>query len=139
MKDQPIPEAVQGLLPLDSSSSQPNKNGNNCHTSIGERNKPHQFGSPFMNYFKPRRNYVGYYFRDDAGRETEKKYVRDIEPRLNLVEYSKDDVGREIEKKLVRDFELKPNDNDNEDGPKVQRLYAEEFETALGHAAIYHE
>ncbi|KAG2703468.1 hypothetical protein I3843_06G130100 [Carya illinoinensis] len=146
MKDEPMPEALQGLLPLDSSPSQPNKNAN-CHTSMGARNKDQvlveyfelENGKPFVKNFKPRPNYVEYYSKDNVGRETEKKYVRDFKPRPNYVEYySKDDVGGQTKKSFVRDFELKSNKDD--DGPEVQRLYEKEIETTPDHTNyIYHE
>lgn len=112
MKDQPMPEALQGLLPLDSSPSQPNKNAN-CHTSMGARNKDQvlveyfelENGKPFLKNFKPRPNLVEYFSKDNVGRETEKKYVRDFEPRPNLVEYfSIDDLGRETKKNICSGF-----------------------------------
>jgi hypothetical protein len=104
MKDQPMPEAIQGLVHLDSAPSQPTKNANCDHSSMGTRNK----NQPFAEDFEPRPN-ISAYNDDDVGREKEKKFVKDFEPRPNLSAYDDDDVGQETEKKFVKDFDPRPD------------------------------
>jgi hypothetical protein len=58
MKDQPMPEAIQGLVHRDSAPSQPTKNANcdHDHPSMGTRNK----NQPFAEDFEPRPNVSAY-------------------------------------------------------------------------------
>ncbi|KAE8008509.1 hypothetical protein FH972_005014 [Carpinus fangiana] len=101
MKDQPMPEAIQGLVHRDSAPSQPTKNANcdHDHPSMGTRNK----NQPFAGDFEPRPN-VSSYNDDDVGQE-EKKFVKDFEPRPSASAYNDDDVDQ----KFVKDIEPRPD------------------------------
>lgn len=99
MKDQPMPEAIQGLVHRDSTPSQPTKNASCDHPSVGTRNK----NQPFAEDFEPRPSVTSYH--DDDVDQEEKKFVKDFEPRPSASAYNDDDVDQ----KFVKDFEPRPD------------------------------
>ena len=103
MKDQPMPEAIHGLVQLDSSPSKLSKNAN-CHTSEGARK--HKSEKPFDKDFEPRPSVTAY--ANDVGPETKNKFVKDFEPRPSITAYV-NDVGPETKNKFVKDFEPRPS------------------------------
>ncbi|XP_041016289.1 organ-specific protein P4-like [Juglans microcarpa x Juglans regia] len=126
MKEQPMPEALQVLVPeLDSSPSQLNKNADDCHTSeLGvEINKLDQLVEDFKH----------------KDHDHKQHFVKDFEPRPNVSPYDGDDiVGHESEKKFVKDFEPRPKAyTDDLVQASKERTFAEEFEQAPD-ASIYH-
>ncbi|KAB1207262.1 Organ-specific protein S2 [Morella rubra] len=119
MKEQPMPEAIQGLLHQDSSPSQLNKDAN-CHTAMEARNKDHQHVEDLINT------------------KIEKPFVKDFEPRPNVSAYNDDDAGHETEEKFVKDFEPRPNVSAYNDNDKPKEEKQPEFEPAPD-TTIYHE
>ncbi|XP_041014210.1 organ-specific protein S2-like [Juglans microcarpa x Juglans regia] len=129
MKEQPMPEALQVLVPLDSSPSQLNKNADDCHTpELGaEINKLDQLVEDF---------------KHKADHDHKQRFVKDFEPRPNISAYGgDDDIVHESEKKFIKDFEPRPNisayTDDHVHGSK-ERAFAEEFEQTPD-VTIYHE
>ncbi|XVE66951.1 hypothetical protein DITRI_Ditri08aG0121000 [Diplodiscus trichospermus] len=126
MKDEPMPEAIEGLLRVDAISSTNEKT--NCHTPRGLEIKQEKiivedFEGPRVNIgdeknkksfaddFEPRPNVSAY--GDDADLKGEKSssFAKDFEPRPNVSAYhSDDDAGHKAEKKsFTSEFEPKPN------------------------------
>uniref|UniRef100_A0A5B7BV51 Putative organ-specific protein P4-like isoform X1 n=1 Tax=Davidia involucrata TaxID=16924 RepID=A0A5B7BV51_DAVIN len=108
MKDQPMPEAIQGLVHEGSVSPLKNKK-TDCHTSTEERNDDHtelEKQKHFDEDFEPRHNVLVY--NDGTKLTEEKSFVKDFEPRPNLSVYH-DDAGLKEEKSFDKDFEPRPN------------------------------
>ncbi|KAF5443507.1 hypothetical protein F2P56_036057 [Juglans regia] len=131
MKEEPKPEALQVLVPLDSSPSQLNKNADDCHTpELGaEINKLDQLVEDF---------------KHKADHDHHKqRFVKDFEPRPNVSAYDGDnDVGHESEKKFIKDFEPRPNVSaytDDHVHSSKERAFAEEFDQQTPDVSIYHE
>ncbi|KAG6651779.1 hypothetical protein CIPAW_06G136300 [Carya illinoinensis] len=106
MKEQPMPEALQVLVPLDSSPSQLNKNADDCHTSeLGaEINKLDQLVEDFKHKDHDHKQRFG-----DIGHESEKKFVKDFKPRPNLSAYTDDHVHGSKERAFAEEFEQAPD------------------------------
>ncbi|XVE66948.1 hypothetical protein DITRI_Ditri08aG0120700 [Diplodiscus trichospermus] len=128
MKDEPMPEAIKGLLRVDAVSSTNEKT--DCHTPRGLEIKEEKiivedFEGPrvnvgaekkkktksFANDFEPRPNASAY--GDDAdlkGEKSSSSFAKDIEPRPNVSAYGgDDDAGLKGEKKsFTREFESEP-------------------------------
>ena len=100
MKDQPMPEAIQGLIHQGGSVSPVSNKKRDCHTSTDAKEKP------FVKDFEPRPNLSAY--SDDTKLTGEKSFVKDFEPRPNVSAYG-DDAGLKDEKAFVKDFEPRPN------------------------------
>ncbi|KAK6916551.1 Organ specific protein [Dillenia turbinata] len=114
MRDQPMPEAIQGLVRSKSLSNE------NCHTSADTINKvllveefEHKAEKPFTEDFEPRPN-VSVYDNDVKPTE-EKSFIKDFEPRPNVSVYD-NDIGLKEKEAFDKDFEPRPNvsvyDND---------------------------
>ncbi|XP_034681804.1 organ-specific protein P4-like [Vitis riparia] len=105
MKDEPMPKAIQGLLPEDQSSSLLSKKPN-CQTMPGARN-----GGDIVKGFEPKKEKVFWVYDDEDAKLTkEKSFVKDLEPRTNVSAYhDKVATKEEKEKPFVGDFEPRPN------------------------------
>ncbi|XP_010065392.2 organ-specific protein S2 [Eucalyptus grandis] len=106
MKEEPMPEAIEGLLHVSNSASDqphltslPKKKDADCHGD----NKLED-DKQFAGDFEPRPNISAY--GDDAKLQ-EKKFAEDFEPRPNISAYGDD--TRLKEKKFVEDFEPRSN------------------------------
>ncbi|XP_022762312.1 organ-specific protein S2-like [Durio zibethinus] len=131
MKDQPMPEAIEGLIRVDAVSSSSSSSSNektNCHTPTSfelreekiivedfERARPQgddrKRKPSFADDFEPRPNISAY--GDDANLKGKKSsaFTVDFEPRPNVSSYGEDgDAGLKGEKKsFTSDFEPGPN------------------------------
>ncbi|KAI4295537.1 hypothetical protein L6164_035576 [Bauhinia variegata] len=104
MKDQAMPEAIQGLLNLDSDIQSETKHKTHEHKCeeplVAETNK----NKVFAGEFEPRPNISAY--KDGE----EKKFIKDFEPKPSFWVYDEEDkVGS------VNDFEPRPNVSAYED------------------------
>ncbi|KAG6709544.1 hypothetical protein I3842_06G137200 [Carya illinoinensis] len=107
MKEQPMPEALQILVSLDSSPSQLNKNADDYHMSeLGaEINKLDQLVEDFKHKDHDHKQRFG-----DVGHDqSEKKFVKDFEPRPNLSAYTDDQVHGSKERAFAEEFEQAPD------------------------------
>ncbi|XP_034927395.1 organ-specific protein P4 isoform X3 [Populus alba] len=121
MKDQPMPEAIQGLIRATTSSPVSNEKAD-CHTfkSNEKDNFVKDFGPqpsatsydnvkgerPFAEDFEPRPNVSVYH--DDAALKGEKSFPEDFEPRPNISVYD-DGVGLKGKKSFSDEFEPRPS------------------------------
>ncbi|XVE66949.1 hypothetical protein DITRI_Ditri08aG0120800 [Diplodiscus trichospermus] len=126
MKDEPMPEAIEGLLRVDAVSSTNEKT--NCHTPTGLQIKEEKiivedFEGPrvsrgdekkkmtksFADDFEPRPNVSAY--GDDADLKGEKSssFAKDIEPRPNVSAYGDADIKGEKSSTFAKDIEPRPN------------------------------
>ncbi|XP_060176061.1 organ-specific protein S2-like [Lycium barbarum] len=99
MKDEPMPEAIQRLIPRPHSVPL-SKEEADCHTSssVGGREA-----------FEPRPN-VFVYHDDTKLKDAEKSvFSKDFEPRPNISSYHDDDTSLKQEKSFAEDFEPRPN------------------------------
>ncbi|GFY89680.1 hypothetical protein Acr_06g0016200 [Actinidia rufa] len=121
MKDQPMPEAIQGLIHQGDSVSPVSNKKRDCHTSTDAKEKP------FVKDFDPRPNVSAY--SDDTKLTGEKSFVKDFEPRPNISAYS-DDTKLTEEKSFVKDFEPRPNVSAYSDdaGLKDEKAFVKDFE-----------
>ncbi|XWS54891.1 hypothetical protein CRYUN_Cryun10bG0128700 [Craigia yunnanensis] len=149
MKDEPMPEAIKGLVQIDAVSSSNEKT--DCHTPTSfeikeekiivedfERPRPNKGDEKkksFADDFEPRPNVSAY--GDDAnlneGDEKKKSFADDFEPRPNVSAYGNDaDLKGEKSSSYAKDFEPRPNvsaygDDDDLKGEKSSS-YAKDFE-----------
>ncbi|XWS67931.1 hypothetical protein CRYUN_Cryun04dG0047200 [Craigia yunnanensis] len=123
MEDQPMPEAIEGLVRIEVASSSNEKT--NCHTPgsceekeekiiVEDFERPRAKGdekkSTFADDFEPRPNISAY--GDDANlkREKSSSFAKDFEPRPNISAYGGDDADLKVEKEsFTRDFEPEPH------------------------------
>ncbi|XWS54894.1 hypothetical protein CRYUN_Cryun10bG0129000 [Craigia yunnanensis] len=147
MKDEPMPEAIKGLVRIDAVSSSNEKT--DCHTPTSfeikeekiivedfERPRPNKGDEKkksFADDFEPRPNLSSY--GDDADLKGEKSssYAKDFEPRPNLSAYGDDaDLKGEKSSSYAKDFEPRSNlsaygDDADLKGEKSSS-YAKDFE-----------
>ncbi|WJZ83710.1 hypothetical protein VitviT2T_003369 [Vitis vinifera] len=103
MKDEPMPKAIQGLLPEDQSSSLSSKKPN-CQTTTEARN-----GDDVVKGFEPKKEKVFWVYDDEDAKLTEEKsFVKDLEPWTNISAYHDKGATKE-EKPFVGDYEPRPN------------------------------
>lgn len=98
MKDEAMPEAIQGLIDTRESVSPRSNKKTECHTSAKEKH--------FVEDFEPRPNISAYH--DDEKPEENKDFVKDFEPRPNISAYHNDEKLEE-NKDFVTDFEPRPD------------------------------
>ncbi|OMP01550.1 Organ specific protein [Corchorus olitorius] len=153
MKDESIPEAIEGaLVRMDASSSD---DKTNCHDSpknvetkeekiiVEEFELPRpnnynnvQGGKSFADDFEPRPNVSSY--GDDS---QEKSFVKDFEPRPNVSAYGGDGNLRGEKKSFAKDFEPRPNVSaygDNGDLKGEKKSFAADFEPRPN-VSVYHD
>lgn len=111
MKDQPMPEAIKGLV----------RNGKttDCHTT---KNLEHR-GKNFAKDFEPGPNVSVY---DNGIKSTkDNSFAEDFEPRPNVSVYD-DDSALKGEKSFTEDFEPRPNVSvyDNDVDPKEKTPFS---------------
>ncbi|KAI3448044.1 hypothetical protein Pfo_004709 [Paulownia fortunei] len=104
MKDQHMPEAIQGLVDHATSvPSFPNKK-NDCHTLTEAKDSDDRQ----VKEFEPRPNISAY--SDDAKLEKEEKsFTKNFEPRPNISAYDDNGVGVKGEEAFGKSFEPRPN------------------------------
>ncbi|KAF7126644.1 hypothetical protein RHSIM_Rhsim11G0175600 [Rhododendron simsii] len=128
MKDQPMPEALHGLLPRGSVSPLSTTAKTDCHTSMEATNND-QTAKTYAEDFEPRPSATGYH--DDSTKLAgEKSFANDFEPRPNVSAYP-DDAGLKEKKSFVKDFEPRPNVSAYHDdaGPKGEKKsFVKDFE-----------
>ncbi|XP_058190634.1 organ-specific protein P4-like isoform X2 [Rhododendron vialii] len=127
MKDQPMPEALHGLLPRGSVSPLSTTAKTDCHTSTEATNND-QTAKTYVKDFEPRPSTTGYH--DDSTKLTgEKSFANDFEPRPNVSAYS-NDAGLKEKKSFVNDFEPRPNVSAYPDdaGLKEKKSFVKDFE-----------
>ncbi|KAJ7961949.1 Organ specific protein [Quillaja saponaria] len=123
MKEQPMPEAIQGLIVHSNSVSIPTDQEANysnnqlvktfkhkCDQSSaydGDDNSARSKNN-FVEDFEPRPN-LSAYDGDGNGARSKKNFVKDFEPRPNLSAYDGDDDGARSKKNFVKDVEPRPN------------------------------
>ncbi|KAJ1397713.1 Organ specific protein [Sesbania bispinosa] len=113
MKDQDMPEGIQGLVNFNSEKKTlPAVEGSkhNCDEEPLVKNTQVTIEKKvFVEDFEPRPN-VSAYEDDDIDAKEKKKVVKDFEPRPNVSAYGDDDKNDAKEKKkYVKDFEPRPN------------------------------
>lgn len=128
MKDQEMPEGIQGLLQL-KSGIQHEKNSNEvqehvaegfkhkCEESLATSAQVTTEKKVFSDEFEPRPN-ISAYDHDDT--KENKKYMKDFEPRPNISAYNEDIDA--TKKQVVKAFEPRPNISAyNDDGYKGEK------------------
>ncbi|KAJ6906115.1 hypothetical protein NC652_023767 [Populus alba x Populus x berolinensis] len=145
MKDQPMPEAIQGLIRATTSSPVSNEKAD-CHTfkSNEKDNFVKDFGpqpsatsydngiepakdKSFSKDFDPKPNVSVY--NDGTVVKGERPFAEDFEPRPNVSVYH-DDAALKGEKSFPEDFEPRPNISVYDDGVglKGKKSFSDEFE-----------
>ncbi|KAM7474987.1 hypothetical protein LguiB_022230 [Lonicera macranthoides] len=133
MKDQQMPEAIQGLV-----NNAANKKSD-CHTSVKAETSDKLKGEKsFVKDFEPRPNVSAYDGDDKKLSKENKSFVNDFEPRPNISSYNNgaglkggDDKKLSKENKsFVNDFEPRPNVSsyNNGAGLKGEKAFDEDFE-----------
>ncbi|KAK3022021.1 hypothetical protein RJ639_047411 [Escallonia herrerae] len=129
MKDQPMPEAIQGFIHRGTVTPLSNKKVD-CHTSTEGRNNIQLADQekPSGDEFEPRPNVSVYHddekltedksfvqefeprpaYHDDEKLTEDKSFVQEFEPRPNVSAYD-DDANLKEDKSYVKDFEPRPN------------------------------
>ncbi|XP_011048703.1 PREDICTED: organ-specific protein P4-like isoform X1 [Populus euphratica] len=148
MKDQPMPEAIQGLIRATTLSPVSNEKAN-CHTT--ESNEKHNFVKDFRqqptatsydNGIEPAKNK---YFSEDSDPKPnvsvyndgvvkgERSFAEDFEPRPNVSVFH-DDATLKGEKSFTEDFEPRPSISVYDDGVglKGKKSFPDEFKPRRG-------
>ncbi|XVF01120.1 hypothetical protein REPUB_Repub04eG0060700 [Reevesia pubescens] len=121
MKDEPMPEALEGLVQIDAVSSSSNEK-TNCHTPatsfelkeekiiVEDFERPRPKKKSFADDFEPRPNVSAYGDDDDLKGEKSSSFAKDFEPRPNVSAYGDDaDLKGEKSSSFAKDFEPRPN------------------------------
>ncbi|KAL0365503.1 UNVERIFIED_CONTAM: hypothetical protein Sangu_0647900 [Sesamum angustifolium] len=137
VKDEAMPQAIQGLVDDASKVTSPTSaQKNHCSTtpttSRSFQSSPNDDDKLkakryFANDFEPRPNASAY--ADDDDKEEEKSFVKNFESRPYLSAYS-DNSDTKKEKSFVKDFEPRPSAsayNDNKE-MKEEKSFTKEFE-----------
>ncbi|XP_058190630.1 organ-specific protein P4-like isoform X1 [Rhododendron vialii] len=129
MKDQPMPEALHGLLPRGSVSPLLTTAKTDCHTSTEATNN-NQTAKTYVKDFEPRPSVTGYH--DDSTKLTgEKSFANDFEPRPSVTGYHDDSTKLTGEKSFANDFEPRPSVTGyHDDSTKLtgEKSFANDFE-----------
>ncbi|PIA55677.1 hypothetical protein AQUCO_00700175v1 [Aquilegia coerulea] len=162
MKDQPMPEALKGLVNSNPSESvSKDKIKTDCHTSLNTQENKHLpndvLADPgsltaFYGDVKPKENedtidnkHLAMNFLADASitvfyghaatENEEKAFVKDFEPRPNVSVYHDEE-----DKSFVKDFEPRPNVSVYHDGElkDQKKAFADDFEPRPN-ASVYHD
>nr|AFK47490.1 unknown [Lotus japonicus] len=109
MKDEEMPEGIQGLLQL-KSEIKPGKNSEHkCDEEHVVTNNEYIIEKKvFTEELEPRSN-ISAYDDDHVDTKGNKKYMEDLEPRPNLSAYDDDHVDKKGNKKYLEDLEPRPN------------------------------
>ncbi|ONH91205.1 hypothetical protein PRUPE_8G098600 [Prunus persica] len=101
MKEQPMPQAIEGLL-VDISDSTPKEKAD-CHEKV---KKPFVEVDVEVEEFEPKPNALVY--NAVAAKEDKQPFVKDFEPRPNALVYNAF-AAKEDKQPFVKDFEPRPN------------------------------
>ncbi|XVF67703.1 hypothetical protein PTKIN_Ptkin10aG0143000 [Pterospermum kingtungense] len=150
MKDEPMPEAIKGLIGIDTVVSSSNEIKTKCHTpttiEIKEENiiveEEEKKKKSFADDIEPRPNISGY---DNGDLEGEKSlsFAQDFEPRPNVSAYANGELKGEKSSSFAQDFEPSPNVSaygDDDAGLKGEKKsFSREFKPeGTTEISIYH-
>ncbi|KAJ7961942.1 Organ specific protein [Quillaja saponaria] len=142
MKEQPMPEAIQGLIVHSNSVPIPSDQEANytdnqlfkafkhkCEQSSTKAVKDTNLKKSIVEDFEPRPSTIAH-DGDDNGARSKNNFVEDFESRPNVSAYDGDDNGARSKKNFVKDFEPRPNVSayDEDDGARDKKKITNDFE-----------
>ncbi|KAJ7961948.1 Organ specific protein [Quillaja saponaria] len=143
MKEQPMPEAIQGLIVYSNSMSTPSdQDGNYSNNQLvkAAKHKCDQSSvmavnntnlkKPIVEDFEPRPSATAY-DGDNKGFRSKKVLVKDFEPRPSITAYDGDDNGARSKSKFFKDFEPRPSASaydGGDNGDRSESNFVKDFE-----------